>query len=121
MAVRLFDRFGAKGVHETMPPRTALARVLLETGQQEEANSRLAQLVGFLAEDPASPVALAPMRFDLATVLWDSGGERRLEARSLAEAARDASLGALRSDVEHWLAAHPPTGPTRAPTSATRR
>ncbi|MDP1915015.1 MAG: protein kinase [Myxococcales bacterium] len=121
MAVRLFDRFGAKGVHETMPPRTALARVLLETGQQEEANSRLEQLVGFLAEDPASPVALAPMRFDLATVLWDSGGERRLEARSLAEAARDASLGALRSDVDHWLATHPPTGSTRAPTSSTPR
>ncbi len=103
-AVEGYERFGAKGDHETMQVRTALARLLVKTGQRAEAASNLAVLVGYLDADPASPVALAGMRFDLATVLWDAG--QREKARALAVAARDPSLGALRADIEQWLAAH---------------
>jgi tetratricopeptide (TPR) repeat protein/predicted Ser/Thr protein kinase len=106
-AVLLFDRFGARGAHETMPPRTALARVLLQTGQHAEAKSRLAQLVEFIDADRAHPFVLAPMRFDLAQVLWDSGTEHRAKARALGEAAHAASIGSEQAAVEKWLAAHP--------------
>ena len=105
-SITLFDRFGLEHDLETVPFRLSLVEAELQAGERASAEARLERALAVLGAAHADPKVLAPIRFQAARLVWQTG--KKPQSVRLATAAVEASAGEEKAEIVDWLSKHAP-------------